>query len=301
MPRYVLYLGGGCFAGVFGAGVVTALERYGFYGELDAVYGGSAGALNAAYFLTRQSQLGSKIYWEELHGSFQHPLNAVKGVIERLWSGHVRELSQESMSDVLDIDYLFDAALRGKPLDVAALSEQDTVFKAQVLDVEATAVTYLNVDEQPVKDVLRASVSALPYVAAGHKVNGKVYADPMVKDPAPVQRLLDEHPDKHIIVQLNHSKQRSWTHKVKDVTEGMIANQTHPGLYECFRERETRRREAMKTAEEHPRVTLITMPEEMSAAQFDQDPSELKRKHREGQAIGDTLLRQHSKGDLASH
>ena len=75
MNKVVLYLGGGSMAGVFGAGVVTRLQEENFYKHIKVAYGASAGAFNLAYFLAKQSELGSKIYWEDLTYDFISPEN----------------------------------------------------------------------------------------------------------------------------------------------------------------------------------------------------------------------------------
>ena len=66
MNKAVLYFGGGNMSGVFGAGIGTRLQEADTYNKIEAVYGGSAGAFNSSYFLSRQSELGSSIYWENL-------------------------------------------------------------------------------------------------------------------------------------------------------------------------------------------------------------------------------------------
>jgi predicted patatin/cPLA2 family phospholipase len=52
--------------GVIAAGAVTALDHLGLAQRFDAVYGVSAGALNAAYMLAGQAALGTSIYFEDL-------------------------------------------------------------------------------------------------------------------------------------------------------------------------------------------------------------------------------------------
>jgi predicted patatin/cPLA2 family phospholipase len=58
---------GGAMRGVVSAGMVSALEQLGLTQAFDAVYGSSAGALNAAYFLAGQAALGTTIYYEDIN------------------------------------------------------------------------------------------------------------------------------------------------------------------------------------------------------------------------------------------
>ena len=61
--KLIIYIGGGSMSGIFSAGVVTGLQDMNFYDKIEAIYGGSAGAINAAYFLSKQTKLGSSIYY----------------------------------------------------------------------------------------------------------------------------------------------------------------------------------------------------------------------------------------------
>ena len=58
---------GGAMRGVISAGMVSALEDLGYVHAFDAVYGASAGAINAAYFLAGQARLGTTIYHEDIN------------------------------------------------------------------------------------------------------------------------------------------------------------------------------------------------------------------------------------------
>jgi predicted patatin/cPLA2 family phospholipase len=62
-----LVVEGGAMRGVISAGMVSALEHLGLTGAFDAVYGSSAGAINAAYFLAGQAAFGTTIYYEDIN------------------------------------------------------------------------------------------------------------------------------------------------------------------------------------------------------------------------------------------
>jgi len=64
--RVALVVEGGCMRGVIAAGAVTALDHLNLAQRFDAVYGVSAGALNAAYMLSGQAAMGTSIYFEDL-------------------------------------------------------------------------------------------------------------------------------------------------------------------------------------------------------------------------------------------
>ncbi len=283
----VLYFGGGCTSGVFGAGVVTYLERTRFYPRIKAVYGGSAGAMNAAYFLARQSWIGSTLYWEEIPKGLVHPRNLPYGILQRLWNGYVSEIAEEHVRDVLDVEYLFEEAVPNKPLDVEHVRNAKPEFYVQVLNVDDNRIEYKT---ENLMSFLRATVSSIPYCFSAEKVKGTRYADPVVKDPLPVKKLRSTYPDKHIIIQVNHPRKRHWTHGVKDTVEGLVARSIEPALYEDFKAREERRREALRRAEQADNVTLLTMPPDSAGTQFETDSQELRERHRLGTETAANIL-----------
>jgi hypothetical protein len=65
--RIALCVEGGAMRGVVSAGMVSALEDLGLVHAFDAVYGSSAGAINAAYFLAGQAGFGTAIYSEDIN------------------------------------------------------------------------------------------------------------------------------------------------------------------------------------------------------------------------------------------
>src|SRR6476659_5599828 len=67
--RVALCVEGGAMRGVVSAGMVSALEELGLVDSFDAVYGSSAGAINAAYFLAGQAAFGTTIYVEDINNS----------------------------------------------------------------------------------------------------------------------------------------------------------------------------------------------------------------------------------------
>ena len=62
-----LVVEGGALRAVCSAGGVVALEHLGLTEVFDHVYGTSAGAMNASYFITGQARLGIRIYYEDMN------------------------------------------------------------------------------------------------------------------------------------------------------------------------------------------------------------------------------------------
>jgi predicted patatin/cPLA2 family phospholipase len=58
--------GGGMY-GVVAGGMVTALEELGLLNSFDSIYGSSAGAIAAAYFIAGQARYGTTIFYENIN------------------------------------------------------------------------------------------------------------------------------------------------------------------------------------------------------------------------------------------
>ena len=101
--RIALAVEGGAMRGVVSAGMVSALEHLGMTHAFDAVYGSSAGAINGAYFLAGQANLGTTIYSEDINN--------------RRFIDMRRPLTGRP---IVDLGFLIDdVATRLKPLDTA--------------------------------------------------------------------------------------------------------------------------------------------------------------------------------------
>src|SRR6266849_4636903 len=106
--KVIMYLGGGAMLGVFGAGFVTRLQEKGAYKFIEAIYGASAGAMNASYFLSRQTKLGSSIYYEELTKNFILPHNVPHGLWQRVSHRYFKHIPKSQMKDAVNIGYALD-------------------------------------------------------------------------------------------------------------------------------------------------------------------------------------------------
>src|SRR5215471_14383302 len=103
--RVALCVEGGAMRGVISAGMVSALEALGLTHAFDAVYGSSAGAINAAYFVAGQARLGTTIYFEDINN--RHFIDLRRTLLGR---------------PIVDLGFLLDDVVeRRKRLDCDAL------------------------------------------------------------------------------------------------------------------------------------------------------------------------------------
>src|SRR6476661_7065368 len=92
-----LIVEGGAMRGVISCAALMALEELGLTGVFDEVYGASAGAVNAAYFLAGQAGYATTIYYQTINTT---------RFIRRMWH-----------RQVVDLDELFQSIVgRERPL-----------------------------------------------------------------------------------------------------------------------------------------------------------------------------------------
>lgn len=257
----VIYIGGGGMLGVFGAGVVTALEEMNGYPRIKAVYGASAGALDAAYFLAHRSALGSSIYYEDLLENFIHLENLVAGALQRMWNGWIRPIPREKIVNAVDIKYALDVIRNKKPLDIDAIFGSGIGFYIEVFNVGTGETEWRAATKENIWQLLRASASAVPYWFPPELMDRDGLIDGTIGDPTAVEYLLGKYPDEKIILIINEPVRRGMRHKAKGVFDAVVARSMFGEVvYRAFLKKERKFRAGMKRAMAEKRVLVIHPP-----------------------------------------
>lgn len=167
-----LVVEGGAMRGVISAGMVWALEDLGLVDAFDAVYGSSAGAINAAYFLGGRAGVGTTIYYEDI--------NSVKFIdLARPLRGR----------PIVDLAFLLDdVAMHRKQLPFDRVLASASPLTVVATDVDAGVARALRsfASATDLAAALRAS-STMPVVAGGpHPFGGRRYLDASISEPIPV-------------------------------------------------------------------------------------------------------------------
>jgi predicted patatin/cPLA2 family phospholipase len=172
--KLALIVEGGGMRGVLSAGSLFAIDQMGFRGCFDEIYATSAGAVNAAYFLSGQGALGITVYFDDICcRRFVNPLR---------------------LSKIVDVDYVYDCIVRErKRLDEDAIRRAATPLFFSVTDV-ARGVNVL-IDARrapdPISLVLKAS-SALPVLYNRVvRLQCGSYVDGGISNSLPVQDAID--------------------------------------------------------------------------------------------------------------
>ena len=178
--------------GVVSAGMVGALEELGMTHAFDAVYGSSAGAINAAYFLAAQARVGTTIYYEDINN--RRFIDLRRPLVGR---------------PIVDLSFLVDeVAARIKPLDCAAVLASSSPFTVMATDVAAASRAALRDfgDGPSLLGAMRAGAT-MP-VIAGPPVRwrGRDYLDASLTEPIPVP-LAEADGHTHLLVLLTRPRE----------------------------------------------------------------------------------------------
>ena len=281
--KIIIYFGGGTMAGVFSAGIIKTLQDMDIYDRVEAVYGGSCGAINAAYFLTKQADLGYSVFCEDLTHDFLIKKNIFFGFLQRIYSGLIYRVPRGKIIDVVNLRYLFDVLKYKKRLDVDKLKEQPIPFYAKVYNLNRDKIGYLDVKNHNPFKVLRACVDVVPYVSDSEGIQGEEYVDGTILESINLQYFLDKYPDKKIVIISNGNIRRQFKHYVKSFFEALAAISVYGfKAMEYFIKSEFQLRKDIAYAKRSKNVLFIYPPQNNPTTLSTTDPEKLKVTYKMG-------------------
>jgi predicted patatin/cPLA2 family phospholipase len=183
----ILVLFGGTMDGVFGAGVVNAVQKANLYPRIHSIYSTSCGTHNAAYLLSENTSLGSKIYYEDLiENNFikDNKLLFLRKLYSHLFHG------KKEIPPLIDMDYLMEIEKNKRKLDIKKISKSKINFYIRVFNIKKMQEEYLSGKTDILKK-LNASAAIIPFYPKYVNINGKSYADGQV-----LSRIIDSSLDK---------------------------------------------------------------------------------------------------------
>jgi len=258
--KIVLYFSGGAMRGVFGAGVATYLEEVNIYDKLEAVYGSSSGALTGAYFLSKQTRLGSTIFYEDLTNNFISIRDFWIGAWQRIANRFLYKVSDYEMRDAMDIDYLFSVVARRKKLDIQSVINQEIPFYVKVFNLNKRETEYIEARNNNIVDILKASASTLPYVHNTVKIDGVEYTDAGTIDQIGLDCLIKKHPKNKIIIIFSQSAERKFKIILKNYLEGIVASLMYDwGFFNKFAYTTKKVSKELELIKNNPNILLVKM------------------------------------------
>lgn len=169
-----LVVEGGGMRGIISGAMLMELKKLGLDNTFDAIYGASAGAINATYYLAGQGQgNGLEVYTQHLATpEFVNP----KGLKQR--------------KPVLNLEYLFDHVMQTVlPLDWEKLLSSPVPLKIVASSLDRLGPVLLENfrDRHELVDCLKASATVPHLVGPPRLVRGERLVDAAMFEPIPVE------------------------------------------------------------------------------------------------------------------
>ncbi|MFB8007606.1 patatin family protein [Nocardia sp. NPDC056000] len=174
--RLALVIEGGSSRGAFSHGMAMAIEELGILHCFDAVYGASAGALNAAWLLCGRARNSERAWHPEVINRVISPARALRG------------------GRVVDTEYLVHTVYeRIVPMDFPAILANPVTFHPIATDADTGAAVDLHpelTDSASVQAALRAS-TCLPILAGRPvRIGAHRYVDAGISESVPIRTAL---------------------------------------------------------------------------------------------------------------
>lgn len=276
-------------AGVFSGGVLTRLEELDFYDRIQAIYAGSVGAMNASYFLSRQTKLGASIYFDDLPHNFVLPYNIPIGILKLIWRKYIRRIPRDDTSYSINIDHVIDLISNKKPIIQDKVKNQEIDFYIKVLNTRTGRVVYVDTKNHNLISVLRASSCCAPHYPFSENIDGDECIDGTIAEPIGLQYLLDLYPEHKIVVVVNNFLKRKFSHSLRCFAEGIVGQLCDYPLFRAYVGREPSLRHDLKLALSNPRVLLICPPEGCPAIAMTTDRDKLIKAFEVGKQMANKI------------
>jgi len=175
--RLALIIEGGGMRGVISGGMTAALEALGYQRVFDDVFGSSAGAMAAAFFVSGHACAGTTVYYEHLTSTkFIHPLRPIIG------------------KSVMDLGFLINVVFEDRvPLLYACIrrSRLRTHIVATDVDTGNAKVFSDFRNNEEIKRALRASACNPLIAGAPVRINDKPFWDAAISEAIPIRSAAD--------------------------------------------------------------------------------------------------------------
>ena len=171
--KLALIVEGGGMRGVLSAGSLLAVDLLGFRHAFDEVYATSAGAVNAAYFLSGQGTVGISVYFDCINNR--------------------RFINPARLTKIVDVDFVYDRVVPLlKPLDEQAIRNARPRLFFSVSDALTGSNELLDVQRiaAPIPLMLKASCALPVLYNRTVSIAGRRYVDGGVTSDLPVSQAI---------------------------------------------------------------------------------------------------------------
>ncbi len=276
--RLVLLVEGGSSRGAFSNGMVAAVEELGLLDCFDAVYGSSAGALNAAWLLSRRAAFSVRGWWDpEVMRTVIDPRRALLGkpVID------TRHLVHHVYEHVMPMGFLdiLESAVTFHPLATNAHTGASTDLHPLLTDVARLQLA------------LRAT-TCLP-VLAGPPVSfgAESYIDAGISETVPIHTAVAQGATHIVALRTRRPELVSPPSRLERRIVGRYLARHAPGALEMWLNRRERRADEEQALAGHPAALQIRPPADAPViGRVERDPEVLRRAVDCGRAVAGAAL-----------
>ena len=246
--RLTLIIEGGGSRGAYSSGMTIAIERHGLLPSFDAVYGSSAGALNAAWLLCERAESTIHAWWEPaILRSTIDPRRALRG------------------RPVVDTNHLVHTVYtKVMPMGFQEVLDSEVEFHPLATDADTGESVDLHDtlrDKASLQAALRAS-TAMPLLSGPPIViDGRRFTDAGVSEAVPVRTALDQGATHIVALRTRRSDELPTPPtRAERLLLSRWFNRHAPGAFESWRNRESIRSHEEYLMETHPAVLQIRPP-----------------------------------------
>lgn len=283
----IIYLAGGGLSGVFAGGVTKTLQEKNAYPRIKAVYGASAGAMDGAYFLARDVETGTSIYFNEARAGFIEFRNIWPMFRFLRQKGPFYPFHPDHLISVMHVEYLMDVVKNKKPLNVDRLVRQPIPFYVKLLNQHTHKIEYVDARHYDPLKVLQATISMPPVTFSYEVLHHNRMVDSCIAEVIGIKRLLARHPGAKIIIILNRRPSSSRLGKYMLRAEAYAGARMYGKAYASFpAAREAKFVEEVALAKNFKNVLMIMPPRASPTKPQTTDLAKLKETYALGRRAG---------------
>ncbi|MGV9647640.1 patatin-like phospholipase family protein [Streptomyces sp. NPDC003554] len=246
--RLVLLVEGGSSRGAYSYGMTIAIEQLGLLPLFDAVYGSSAGALNAAWLLCGRAESSMHAWWDPI---IMRTTIDPRRALRRLPVVDTQFLVHTVYTEIMPMGFqeILDSTVAFHPIATDALTGQATDLHEQIRD------------QSSLQAALRAS-AAIPLLAGEPIViDGRSFVDAGVSEAVPVRTALAQKAT-HIVAL--RTRRLDETTSAPSLAERLVLSRWFalraPGAFEPWLRRQAVRAEEEQLLASHPATLQIRPP-----------------------------------------
>ena len=198
MERDIIIIveGGGMTVG-FGIGVLESLQKQHIYSRIHSIYGSSAGAHDAAYFLSRQTDMGGEIPIEYLNNN--------KFIKKRKFKKFIKAVFYGKRYNLMHIDYLINIEKHIEKLNVHTIKHSPIKLYFRVFNIDKLQSQIID-GKDHIFEGLTASSACIPYFNTPVIIRGDRCADGSKMITKSLEDIIVENKNKKIIYIINHKQ-----------------------------------------------------------------------------------------------